>query len=342
MNLLIRADASVAIGTGHVMRCLALAQAWQDAGGKAAFAMAETTPAIGKRLKSEGCEIFRVASDSGEKDDASQTIGLGRQVGARWIVVDGYQFSDEYQCVLKDAGFKVLFLDDYGHANHYYADLVLNQNVHADEAMYQSRTPHTRLLLGTRFCLLRREFLQWREWKRVISPQVRKILVSMGGSDAGNVTSKVLPALKSIQAEVIAVAGGSNPHVESLEREAKSDVGFRLLKDVENMPALMAWADVAVVAAGSICWEICVTGLPSILVVTASNQKDVAETLARAEAALALDSRTNDMAVSMPPLLRKLADSDSFRQSLSSKARELVDIDGAARVASILRELPHS
>ncbi len=339
-TLLFRCDASVAIGTGHAMRCLALAQAWQDAGGHAVFAMAQATPAVEERLQRESVEVIRLKAEMGSTDDARQTVSLSRQKQAAWVVVDGYGFGADYQAALNSAGLKILFLDDNGHAEHYSADLVLNQNVHADETLYPNREPITLLLLGLRYVLLRREFQKRRDWKRVIPAVGRKVLVSMGGSDAGNATGAVLPALKSMQVEgleVVIVAGGSNPHLESLERSMPpSDGRFRLLKDVADMPTLMAWADVMLAAAGSICWEICAMALPALLVVTAPNQILAAERLVALGGAQALDSGTEKI-TNLAPRLQKLLESQAIRQSLSSRARELVDLDGAARVVAILR-----
>ena len=95
-----------------------------------------------------------------------QTIDVARKEKSDWIAVDGYQFSADYQRILKSAGFKILFLDDYGHAQRYFADLVLNQNVGVGAELYADREPETRVLLGPRYCLLRREFSAWRDWKR--------------------------------------------------------------------------------------------------------------------------------------------------------------------------------
>jgi UDP-2,4-diacetamido-2,4,6-trideoxy-beta-L-altropyranose hydrolase len=333
----------VGLGTGHVMRCFALAQAWQDSGGKAVFAMVEPLPSVRERLVSEGMEVVSVERQPGSRDDARYVAGLAKQRAAVWVVVDGYHFDEDYQRELKAAGLQVLFVDDNGHAGHYAADLVLNQNVHADESLYPNREPYTRLLLGSRYAMLRREFQLWREWKRVIPPAGRKVLVSMGGSDPGNVTAVVIPALRSVQVEgleVVVVAGGSNPHLESLERLIQSSNGnFRLQKDVVDMPELMAWADVMLAAAGSICWEICAMALPALLVVTASNQRPVAQRLADLGAVRTLDCGTERIATASVPLLQRLIESQDFRQGLSSRARELVDMGGSARVASALRDL---
>jgi UDP-2,4-diacetamido-2,4,6-trideoxy-beta-L-altropyranose hydrolase len=139
--LLFRADADVAMGTGHVMRCLALAQAWQDAGGRSVFALAKTTPAIQDRLLSESFEIVAISSPAGTLEDSREIVAIAGERQVAWVVVDGYQFGADYQGALKSSGMKTLFLDDYGHARQYSADLVLNPNVCATEALYQDREP---------------------------------------------------------------------------------------------------------------------------------------------------------------------------------------------------------
>ncbi len=165
--LLIRADASPRRGTGHVMRGLALGQAWQKT-GLVLFAVSQCTPALEERLRGEGFEVRRSAVEPGSQADAQVTAALALQLGAAWVVVDGYQFGADYQRVIKSAGLRLLFLDDYGHADHYHANLVLNQNLGADAGLYARREPYTRLLLGVRYALLRREFLLYRDWQRAI------------------------------------------------------------------------------------------------------------------------------------------------------------------------------
>lgn len=334
MNLFLRADASIAMGTGHVMRCLALAEAWQDAGGRAVFAMAEATPAIQARLAAESCEVASISHAAGTAEDASQTITFAGERKSDWIVVDGYQFTADYQCALKAAGFRVLFLDDYGHAQSYSADLVLNQNVHANEEMYGTIEPYTRLLLGPRYCLLRREFTSWRGWKREIAPIGSKVLVTMGGSDPGNVTATVIDALYQLSdVEVTVVVGGSNPHFESLQRStSQGDGRFRLLKSVANMPELMAQADVALAGAGTTCWEICLLQLPLVLIDLADNQKPIARALDALGAAVHLGNAGTVTEQQIAKRVTSLLASEAERAALSQRCGKLVDGRGSERV----------
>jgi UDP-2,4-diacetamido-2,4,6-trideoxy-beta-L-altropyranose hydrolase len=338
--LLIRADASAAMGTGHAMRCLALAQAWQDAGGRAVFAMAEAPSAVQARLRAESCEVVLLAGE-----DARHTAELARELGAIWIAVDGYQFGGDYQRVLKVAGSKVLFLDDYGHAGSYAADLVLNQNVGAAEELYPQRDPETRLLLGTRYSLLRREFTVFRRWKREIPQSAARILVTMGGSDPQDLTARVVEALQSPRfegIESVIVVGGSNPHFDALQKLARSEIGragskITVQADVSNMPELMAWADVAISAAGTTSWELCLLGVPSLLIDVAPNQVPLACELGRLGCAVHFGSAHEVSSNTAASALEEVIASKEQRLSLSARARKLVDGFGARRVVAEMR-----
>ena len=337
-TLVFRVDASVAMGTGHVMRCLALAQVWQDAGGDVVFALARTIPAVEERLRSERVEIVHLKT-SASAQDAAQVADLAHARQASWVVVDGYEFDAEYQRHLKNSGLKVLFVDDNGHAAHYFADIVLNQNAHASEDLYASRETSTRLLLGPSYAMLRREFRPWRNWKREIAPVGRKVLVMMGGSDPSNITGRVINALRLVtveRLETTAVVGGSNSQAESLEKTVDRFEALHLVRNASNMPELMAWADVAVSAAGTTAWELAFMGVPSLLLVVAEHQSPVAEALAMNAAGINLgdssDMEDQDIAEIAGDLLRNA----TRRKQMSDNGTRLVDGDGARRVTEAL------
>jgi UDP-2,4-diacetamido-2,4,6-trideoxy-beta-L-altropyranose hydrolase len=266
--LLVRVDSGINMGSGHVMRCLALAQAWQDGGGDVVFVLATESLNAEARLTAEGFEVVYINAKPGSAEDARLTTKLAHKFGASWVVVDGYHFGGDYQKIIKEAGLNLLFIDDYGHADYYPADIVLNQNIHADENLYRNRASYTKLLLGTRYVLLRREFLRWQGYKREIPEIARKMLVTMGGSDPQNVTLKVLQALKNIDIdgfEAVCVVGGSNPHYGALKDFVETaNLPVRIERDVKDMSQLMAWADVAITAGGTTCWELAFMGVPFV------------------------------------------------------------------------------
>ena len=333
-RLLIRADAYPEIGGGHVTRCLALAQAWEDCGGKASFASINSYSGLNS---DEGnIESLTLAAEAGSPEDAKHTIRYARDIGAEWVVVDGYRFGADYQSALKHAGLKVLFVDDYGHASRYCADLVLNQNAGASERLYRNREAFTRLLLGPKYVLLRRQFRQWQNWKRDIPETATRILVTTGGSDPLNASRRIVEALQHVcvqNLQVTLVAGELNQRRAELEAATRSSsVMISLKHSVTNMAELMSWADVAVSGAGTTCWELAFMRLPNLALVLSDNQQAVAENLAAAGASLNLGPFRSIKDGEISEALRRLLMNSQLRRKMSESGRLLVDGLGCDRV----------
>jgi UDP-2,4-diacetamido-2,4,6-trideoxy-beta-L-altropyranose hydrolase len=340
MMMVVRADAGPQIGIGHVMRCLALAQAWQGVGRKATFVFAAENPALEARLIEEGMHVAHISAQPGSAEDVQQTVRLARRKEAAWVVVDGYHFRAAYQHALKDNGVRIFWIDDYGHAEYYTADWVLNQNIHADESLYRNRESHTRLLLGPRYALLRQEFLNWRSWRRSVPEVARKVLVTMGGGDPANITITVIRALDKVAVdglEIIVVMGSINPQVEMLKAAVhESKLIIRLKQTTSEMPELMAWADLAVSGGGSTCWELAFMGVPSLVMVLAENQRGIAEGLEQAGVAINLgwSHQVSDRGVAKT--LQELCQAEGQRCHMSWLGRQLVDGTGTSRILQSL------
>lgn len=339
-QLVLRADANTQIGTGHVMRCLALAQAWQDAGGCAHVAAVAMPDGLAARLDAERVQLHCLNAAPGSQADAMQTVALARELGAVWIVQDGYHFDAAYQSSIKQAGLSLLSIDDYGHAEHYVADLVLNQNIYADAALYARRASGTRLLLGTQYVLLRREFQRWQGWQGTSPAIARKVLVTLGGSDPDNVTLKLIEALDQVQVnllEVVVVVGSSNPHMASLQQAVqRSPHALRVEQNVTDISELMAWAEVLLSAGGSTCWEIAFMGKPALILSIADNQIAVAAGLEQAHAAINIGHHATLTTEVVAKLLMDLLVSPEKRSSLAHQGRRLVDGRGASRVVDLM------
>lgn len=335
-TLLIRADATVAMGTGHLMRCLALAQAWQDSGGCCCFAIVEAAPALINRLRSENMEIEQITAPPGGEEDGAQLCNLAQNRRAAWVVVDGYHFGARYQKQIKEAECRLLFIDDYVHAEHYYADLVLNQNFHANEETYTNCESYTQLLLGPKHILLRREFVANNDGPRRIAETARKLLVTMGGSDPENLTLRVLRALSKrnfFDLEIIVVSGAENPHESLLNAVADSAPGrLRIIKNAGDMSALMRWADLAITIAGGTVWELFCLGCPSLVYGRDARQVQM-------NSALHAQGRLLDMGYSgkfdpdqLTSALEKLMPSRAERVAMSKLCREYADGQGVMRL----------
>ncbi len=332
--LLIRADACPAIGTGHVMRCLALAEGWRAAGRQATFAMAETTLAIERRLAEAECRLIRINGVPGCREDCRDMCALVATETPSWIVIDGYVFDSRYRQAMQNTGARCLVIDDNGGDGDFASDLVLNQNLHAKESMYPRRGAQTRLLLGPRYALLREEFAPYRHWSRRIPEKARRVLITLGGSDPSNSTPRVLEALSKLsELEVRVAIGGSAEHLTEVEAAAALLKGHvTLLRDVRNMAEQMAWADLAIAGAGTTCWEMCLLGLPAMLIVVAANQEPIADGLASSGAAVNLGWPTKIDFQALVEKVQELVFSPDQRCAMSQTARELVDGRGRERV----------
>jgi UDP-2,4-diacetamido-2,4,6-trideoxy-beta-L-altropyranose hydrolase len=261
------------------------------------------------------------------------------QAAADWVVLDGYHFDSSYQQGVRTAGRRLLVIDDLAHLAHYHADVLLNQNINAERLAYR-HDADTVLLLGTPYALLRPEFSVSHDRRRDMPAVARNVLVTMGGADPDNVTLKVIqamahPALQNLDVRV--VVGPANPHLNSLREELEGSVGnVQLLSHITDMADLMAWADVAISAGGSTCWELACVELPGVVLVLADNQKEIAHVLAEYEAAISLgDASQLDVRDIADTVLRLIHDY-SLRSSMSEVGRVLVDGKGASRVVDVL------
>jgi UDP-2,4-diacetamido-2,4,6-trideoxy-beta-L-altropyranose hydrolase len=337
-HLLIRADGNSQMGLGHLMRCLGLAQHWLVRCGPVTFAMAEDVPVFALRLQNEGGAQRLLPVEPGSLADADATAALAGELGATWIVCDGYHFGATYQARLKAAGRRLLFVDDYGHAGEYCADLVLNQNLYAAPGPYGRRSAGTELLLGSSYVLLRREFTAYPPPARSAPTRASRMLVSLGGADPENFTSTAIAALASVDdLEAQIVVGGSNPHRASIDRAARP-LGDRatVVAAVDDMPARMAWADFAVTAGGSTCWELLYMAVPALVVVLADNQALVAQAVARHGAGIDLGRSEGVDAARLGAAIARLARDRPLRHAMAHAGQALVDGLGAERVTDAM------
>jgi UDP-2,4-diacetamido-2,4,6-trideoxy-beta-L-altropyranose hydrolase len=342
--LLIRADASIAMGTGHITRMIALAQAWREDGGEAVFLCAEITPALEERVRVEGFSFEKLVVVPGGKEDLEATCSAVSRHGGKAspvaVALDGYQFGADFQRGVKVTDCRLLLVDDYGHADFYHADLVLNQNISAQPSLYVCRGDNTKLLLGPEYALLRREFLQFQSGAGDIPERAARLLVTLGGADADNVTKRVIDALAGSGLEVKVAVGGSNPHLASLRQAAEAAsrgiANVDLVVDSREMPQLMVWADFAVAAAGSTSWELAFSSLPTLFIILADNQAGNAWEMERQGFGLCLGEPSQFDEQRFRDSVLALAADSRLRAGFASRGRELVDGWGGARVARAL------
>ena len=334
-----RADASLEAGTGHLARALALAEAWKRHGGTAALLSSCDESWLRQRAESTGVDLVRLEESYPDPSDLETTLRFSAEIGASWVALDGYGFDSEYQQAVRAAGVRLLVIDDVAHLSRYHAEILLNQNINAEEVAY-NHDPDTTLLLGTAYALLRSEFLARLEWSRKVSVDARKVLVTMGGSDSQNTTRKVIDALQEFaefDLEVQIAVGQFNPNLAALERAVqRSATKIKILTGVSRMSPLMAWADVAITAGGSTCWELAFMGLPAIILECADNQKAIARGMDEDGAAVNLGWHAHVGAEQIHEVLAELLSSPQRREQMALRGPGRVDGLGSDRVVSEL------
>lgn len=335
----IRADADATIGAGHVMRCLALGQALKTQGCDVIFICVCNNEALYQRLSDEGFQVVTLAHPNPNPSDWQITSKVLQSLPAAWVVLDGYHFDSAYQHQIKACGHRLLVIDDMAHLDRYCCDILLNQNINAERLHYIAE-PSPHYLLGPGYALLRTEFLSWMDSKRTIPKIASKVLVTLGGGNSDERMLKFIRAMQNVKVdelEAAIVIGPANPQVHALEAEADHSIfPIHLIDNARNMPELMAWADMAISAGGSTCWELSFMGLPTLVTILTENQRTIAEGLEEAEAAVNLGWYYNLSLMKITRKLKELATDADTRMQMSQRGRSLVDGKGVERV---LREV---
>jgi len=341
--LIIRADGSAAIGTGHVMRMIALAQAWRRRGGGVIFCCAQVPKGLASTIVADEFELVRIDAEPGSEEDAAALISLANERGARAVACDNYHFDLAYQKAVSGSVDRFLMVADCGSDEGFACDFLLNQNLGISGSDYPALGGETELLAGSSYCLLREEFFQLRGKvgkDKDSEDASQRVLVTFGGADPNNATTSVIEALGRIGDvqgwEIKVVVGGANPHREEIESAAAAHSSCESLYGVSDMPSLIGWCDLAVSAAGSTVWELCFFGVPSALLSIADNQDGIVTAMGKSGAAIDLGRQADLDLTSLADQVSALLGDAERRAEMSSKAQRLVDGAGADRIAAAL------
>jgi UDP-2,4-diacetamido-2,4,6-trideoxy-beta-L-altropyranose hydrolase len=343
-HLLLRADADQARGAGHVMRCLALAEAWQQHDGRATLLSCRLNPELCRRTEALGIGLTEIPLPHPASSDLRAACTVLEEVSRDdtalpWVVLDGHHFDTVYQSLLRSAGCRLMVIDDTAHLLRYDADMILNQTLSAQQFAYTC-SPDTLLLLGTRFALLRSEFHRWHGTPRHCPEVARKILVTLGGSDADNATLKIIETLEQISTpdlEVRVVVGPLNSHLAQLQSRMDSKSSrIRLETDATDIASLMAWADLAVAGGGTTAWELAFMKVPALVLTLSENQSEVARALDEFGTARSLGSPSDLDQDQLAEAIFRLMHDRGTRQQMSEKGRVVVDGGGAERALEVM------
>ena len=367
--IVFRVDASIDIGTGHVMRCLTLANLFKAKGLASYFICREHLGNMIDHIKQSGYQVHKLpAVDPGyskinkgddeatlahshwlgtsQQKDAKECVPLLHSLKPDWLIVDHYALDIRWENMLRHACKKVFVIDDLADRSHD-CDLLLDQNLGRCSKDYAKLVPRDcRLLIGPQHALLRPEFAALRERSQEYrkQPKIGHILITMGGVDKANATGRVLEALQHCSlpkdCRISVVMGANAPWLESVRQQAlKMPWPTEVLVNIKDMADRMAKSDLAIGAAGSTSWERCCLGLPALSVVLAENQWSIARTL-EAEGVTGLVGTIEEISDQLPKAMDRLSQ-DPILSEMSEKACAIADGLGALRVLAELEQLSH-
>lgn len=290
-----RVDASVNIGTGHVMRCLALANQLREKGVISHFICRAHQGHMAERIKQEGHAVKLMPVNQeiltgvkGQSDyaawlgaewlkDAEDTAEIARELSAAWVVADHYAIDARWESKIKAAvGARIMAIDGLADRKHD-CDLLLDQACSSNGARrWEGLVPDScEVFAGPQYVLLRPEFLLARRSLRERDGKIRRIFIAFGGVDTPNATLAAMEAIAELNRPDIVVdvvIGAANPHRAQLQAKCQELSSASLHVQASNMAELMMKADLAISAGGTTLLEQCYLGLPSIVVSIADNQ----------------------------------------------------------------------
>ncbi|EBA13975.1 UDP-2,4-diacetamido-2,4,6-trideoxy-beta-L-altropyranose hydrolase [Roseobacter sp. CCS2] len=358
-----RADAGLNIGTGHVMRCLTLADALRAEGAKVVFITRQHRGHIIPTIRDRGYRAITLLGDTGAdygahtatpvhanwldadwRDDAAATRQALRDEGADWLVLDHYALDRVWQEAALPGGVRLLVIDDLADRPHL-ADVLLDQNVGRLAQDYDGLVPENYdRLIGPAHALLRPEFATLRPdalRRRETLKRPERLLVTLGGIDRDNATGVVLDALAGIagidQMKVSVVMGANAPWLDDVKRQARAlPMHTQVDVAVPDMARRLTQTDLCIGAAGSTAWERCCLGLPTLQLALADNQTAIARSMAENGVALALPHPDeSDFAAALAQGLTQLSDPSAYR-AMARRAAALTDGTGAGHMAARL------
>lgn len=358
MNIAFRVDASVGIGYGHLMRCLALAEALSACGAVIHF-ICQDLPGFSSSLLKKytihllpKSELTFVAEEQNSQEkqvkfsllDSAATSKVFEVLPVMdLVVIDHYGIDLSWHQAIRQFTKKILVIDDLANRK-YDADFLLDQTYGRCKEDYKNLVPsNARLFIGSEYALLRPEFAKHRKTslkRRRSVDKAKRICISMGGGDSSNLTSKVIHCLEKIalfDIHLDVVVTSANPYLVQIKKiTEKSNLNISVYIDSEEIGLLYSQADLAIGCGGASSWERCCLGVPTLLQVEAQNQALIARNLEKAGAVKLVNFYSEFIIEELKQIFKKISEDRLFLADMSKYAEELCDGAGATRIRDML------
>ncbi len=271
MNILVRADSSSSIGTGHIMRDLVLVKQYKNE--NIIFATQDLTGNINYKIIEAGYKIELLKSN-----DFEELNELIKKLNIDMLIIDNYDINYDFEKKLKDLNpnLKIFVLDDT--YEKHFCDILLNHNISADKKKYKNKVPnHCELRCGSKYTLLRDEFLEAKKAKKKVKKKIKTIFLSLGGADHKNLNIKILKVIEKFKKDlqVNLVTTTANKNLEELKEYCKGKKWINLQINSNEIAKLVIQSDFAIVTPSVTANEIFYLNLPIIAIKTAKNQRQM-------------------------------------------------------------------
>lgn len=344
----IRVDASLEIGSGHVMRCLTLAKKLTDQNYEVIFIMSVQEGQLEKFVKNKGYQVRMIAAPEkncrkteslthsqwlkhSQEEDAEIVLNVLKSFPRiDLLVVDHYAIDHDWERIIKPNVQQLMVIDDLADREHE-CDILLDQNFYANmKDRYQGLVNTDCLLkLGPSYALLRPEFQNHLYNEPSSREKVKHLLIFFGGSDPTNETLKAIKAIKQLKCKDITadvIVGAMNPNKIEIEKAVADDSRLTYHYQISYMADLMEQADLAIGAGGSTTWERCAMGLPSITIGVAKNQIEILQNVASTGAIVYLGESTHVSVKMIIEAIQRI-DKNSLLPSMALQAKKLMQKD---------------
>ncbi len=340
--IVFRADGNSDIGLGHLMRCLTLAELFCSSGFRILFICLKVSDFIGSVMSSKNYQLKEIEGTFDcSFEDAKRSIKAIENINVELLVVDHYSLDSRWENDLLDNVGKIMVIDDLANRRHHCNYLLDSSYGRLPDDYLKISNPNCKLILGVDYCLLRPDFYDLRQAsikKRKGTTEIQSVLINFGGTDSQNLSIETFFHLveSSYQGDVHILISSSSQYLQELISAEKRFTNLNLHIDEQQVAELMLNVDVAIGSVGTSSWERCCMGLPTIGVIVASNQNNIAQQLAKI-GAMILSSR-EELRKNIDVLLSEI---DLMRwHKVSNQAFKICDGLGALRVANAVLDLP--
>jgi len=358
MEVAFRTDASIQIGTGHVMRCLTLADALRNNGAHCIFICRTHQGHLMELIKARGYDIYALPMgfkncntvdslmhsswlgvDWMEDAEKTRQILIARNID--WLIVDHYALDYRWEEFMQEASYKLMVIDDLADRSHK-CDLLLDQNLGRKGEDYAELLQlDTKLLIGPQYALLDSDFNRWREYsiRRRSDFKIKNLSINMGGVDQNNITTQILESIICIDFSndfsIKIIMGSQAPFINEVKSAAfKLKCHSEVLVGISNMAEIIANTDLAIGGAGVAALERCTLGVPSLIYSMAENQAPIAMALQQAGAAIVFEDIN-----SLPSLISEANLDSSNMRTMSISSARLSDGLGVPKIIQKITEI---